>query len=126
MGKFFKNDSCDKTVIKKIQADMGINFPKSYIEFLSHSNGGEGKDNENRYVYIWRCEDIPQYNRDYNIQKYFPKDIIAFGMDGDYGYFFDYRQSGVPQIIGCAFSDLDIAEVKSEATTFEDFIKRWL
>ena len=126
MGEFFKNDSCDKTVIKKIQADMGINFPKSYIEFLSHCNGGEGKDNENRYVYIWRCEDIPQYNKDYNIQKYFPKDIIAFGMDGDYGYFFNYRQSCVPQIIGCAFGDLDIAEVKSEATTFEDFIKKWL
>ena len=64
--------------------------------------------------------------QDYQIQKYLKENIIAFGMEGDYGYFFDYREPGEPKIIGCNFGDLDIMEVKPEADKFEDFIKDWL
>jgi hypothetical protein len=126
--KFYKNDSCSIEVIRKIEAELGKSFPTSYIEFLCWSNGGEGKseNRERKYIYLWRCEDIPQYNKDYAIQKWLTESIVAFGMEGDYGYAFDYREIGVPHIIGFDFGNLDICDVRCEAETFDEFIKDWL
>lgn len=123
MGEFFKNDGCNMAVIQKVETEMDIHFPASYVTFLLQSNGGEGTDDDDRYIYLWRCEDIPQYNKDYAVRKYLPKGIVEFGMDGDYGYFFDCRTSDESQIISCNFGDLDIAEIKREAGSFEEFIK---
>ena len=126
--KFHKNNSCSVDVIRKIEAELNKPFPASYIDFLCWSNGGEGQS-ENRkrkYIYLWRCEDIPQYNKDYVIQKWLTTDIIAFGMEGDYGYAFDYRGTEEPQIIGFDFGNLDICDVCCEAGTFDEFIKDWL
>ena len=128
MGEFYKNDGCDIAVIERIEAEIGKPFPVSYKDFLCQSNGGEGTSEirERSYIYLWRCEDITQYNKDYCVQKYLPENIVAFGMEGDYGYFLDYREPGEPKIISCSFGDLDIAEVQPEADTFEEFIKDWL
>ena len=126
MKDFFKNNAIDIAVIKKVEAEMNISFPTSYINFLCQSNGGEVNDENNRYIYIWRCEDIPQYNKDYDVCRYLSKDIIAFGMEGDYGYFMDFRFSDEPKIVSCEFGDLDIAEVKQESDSFEEFIKTWV
>lgn len=128
MGAFYKNAASNEAVITRIEAELGKQFPASYNAFLLRCNGGEGtsEKRERSYICLWRCEDIPQYNKDYQIQKYLKENIIAFGMEGDYGYFFDYREPGEPKIIGCNFGDLDIMEVKPEADKFEDFIKDWL
>ena len=126
MKEFFKNDAVDIDAIREVENEMKISFPTSYIDFLLQSNGGEGSDENNRYIYIWRCEDIPQYNKDYSVHNYFPKDIIAFGMDGDCGYFFDFRVSSEPQIVSCEFGDLDIAEIKQEAKVFDEFISSYI
>jgi len=128
MGEFYKNVGCNKAVIEKVEAEVGKPFPVSYKEFLCQSNGGEGtsEKRERSYIYLWRCDDIPQYNKDYRIQKYLTENIIAFGMEGDYGYFFDYRELGEPKIIGCDFGNLDIMEVQTEAEAFQEFIKDWL
>ena len=130
--KFHKNDSCRIEVIKSIEVELRKLFPASYVEFLRLSNGGEGlsesrkeKKREN-YIYLWRCEDIPLYNKDYTVQKWLSEDIIAFGMAGDYGYAFDYRKNEVPQIIGFDFGNMDIRDICFEAETFDEFIKDWL
>lgn len=125
MSEFF-NSTCNMDAIKKIESELEIQFPISYAKFLCENNGGEWTDKDNGYIYLWRSEDIVQYNLDYEIRKYLPKGIVAFGMDGDYGYFFDCRKPGEPQMAGCSFGDLDIAELKIEAKSFEEFIKQWI
>ena len=126
MSDFFSNDICDIAAIKKVESKMGIAFPSSYVEFLSRSDGGEGTDRANCYIYLWRCEDIPQYCKDYSVNRFLPKSIVPFGMDGDCGYFFDCREPGEPKIVSCEFGDLGIDELKNEAGSFAEFIKRWI
>ena len=48
--RFFKNNGCTEAIIRKVEAELGKPFPASYIGFLIQSNGGEGKDDENRYM----------------------------------------------------------------------------
>ena len=127
MGKFYKNAGCGKSVIARVEAEIGKPFPVSYKDFLCQSNGGEYivKEPDSRYILLFCCEDIPLYNKDYCVQKYLTDNIVAFA-SGDTGLFFDYREPGEPKIISCNFGDLDIAEVRPEAVTFEEFIKGWL
>jgi len=127
MGKFYKNDGCSKDVIEKIETELGRHFPLSYKSFLNQSNGGEyiEKYPNNKYILLFCCEDIVQYNKDYCVQKYLSKDIVAFA-SGDNGFFFDYRKQGEPKIVSCSFGDLDVSELKLEAIAFEEFVKGWL
>ena len=127
MGKFYKNNGCDKAVIERVEAELGKSLPVSYKDFLCQSNGGEyiTKESESRYVLLFCCEDILQYNKDYCVQKYLTENIVAFA-SGDRGFFFDYRKLGEPKIISCNFNDLDIVKVQQEAMTFEEFIKSWI
>ena len=127
MGEFYKNDGCDKAVIDRIEAAIGQSFPVSYKDFLCRSNGGEYIDKEldSRYVLLFCCEDIPQYNKDYRVQEYLTANIVAFA-SGDSGFFFDYREPGEPKIVSCSFGDLDIGEVQPEAASFEEFMEEIL
>jgi hypothetical protein len=124
MGEFYKNNSCDKSLIDRIEVEIGKPFPLSYKNFLFQSNGGEYINKAlELYILFFCCEDIPQYNKDYCVQKYLTENIIGFA-SGDNGYFFDYREQGEPKIISCSFSDLDITEIRQEAAAFEEFIQK--
>jgi hypothetical protein len=121
--KFYKNDSCDRNVIKKIEEKLGKVFPKDYVDFLLWSNGGEGETGEN-YISFWRCEDIAQLNKDYGIQKYLTENFVAFGTDGGSEcYAFDYSVPSNPKIVNCSLGDLDINELRHLADTFTEFVE---
>ena len=121
--KFYKNDSCDRNVIKKVEVELGRVFPKDYVDFLFWSNGGEGEIGEN-YISFWRCEDIVQLNKDYGIQKYLTENFVAFGTDGGGEcYVFDYSVPINPKIVQCALGALDINELWYVADTFTEFIE---
>jgi len=120
--KFYKNDSCDRNVIKKIEIELGWIFPKDYVDFLLWSNGGEGEVGEN-CISFWRCEDIVQLNKDYGIQNYLTENFVAFGTDGGgVCYAFDYRNSKNPKIVKCALGDLDMNELIKVADTFTELL----
>jgi len=123
MDGFFRNAGCDEHIIRETELILGRPFPASYIKFMRLSNGGEGFIGE-RYVSLWRCEDVPQYNRDYGIRKYLTEEFIAFGTDGGgEGYCFDHRRPGEPQVVRFALSSLDVDDIIREAETFEEFIR---
>jgi uncharacterized hydantoinase/oxoprolinase family protein len=82
---------------------------------MKWSNGGEGKIGKN-YLYLWKMEDIEQYNKDYKIQKYLGDNCIGFGMDGDICYCFDSKNEN--KIIKCELGDLDYNKIKIIANTF--------
>ena len=121
--KFHKNDSCDRSAIKKTEVELGKILPKDYIDFLFWSNGGEGEVGKN-YISFWRCGDIVQLNKDYGIQKYLTENFVAFGTDGGGEcYAFDYSEPEKPKIIKCALGDLDINELRNVADTFAEFVE---
>ncbi len=123
LENFYKNDSCNKEVIKKTEDELGIVFSKDYVDFLLWSNGGEGEIGEN-YISFWRCEDIVQLNKDYGIDKYLTKDFISFGTDGGGEcYAFDYRDLRNPKIVKCALGDLNINELREIAKTYTEFVE---
>ena len=121
--KFYRNEGCDRNVIKEIESELGKVFIKDYVDFLFWSNGGEGEIGEN-YISFWRCEDIVQLNKDYGIQKYLTDNFVAFGTDGGSEcYAFDYSVSRNTKIVKCSLGDLDINELKYVADTFFEFIE---
>jgi SMI1 / KNR4 family. len=121
--KFYRNDSCDEKIIKKVETELKKDFPKSYVDFLFWSNGGEGEIGEN-YISLWDCENITQLNNDYGIQKYLTEDFVAFGTDGGGNCFaFDFRIQRNPRIVKCALGDLDINELSYVAETFTEFVE---
>lgn len=121
--KFYKNEICDKNVIKRIEGELKIVFPNDYVAFLCLSNGGEGFIGEN-YVSFWRCEDIALLNKDYGIQEYLSENFIAFGSDGGGECFaFDYSCPENPKIVNFAFGNLDISDLRHLAGTFTEFVE---
>jgi hypothetical protein len=50
------------------------------MAFLSRSNGGEGFIGE-RYVWLWKAEELMTHNRGYKVAEFFPN-FFFIGTDG--------------------------------------------
>ena len=55
-------------------------MPDGYTAFLGRGDGGEGFIGE-RYVRLWRAEELIGMNRGYNVAEFFP-DVFFIGTDG--------------------------------------------
>jgi hypothetical protein len=55
-------------------------LPDGYTAFLRRGDGGEGFIGE-RYVRLWRAEELIGTNRGYNVAEFFP-DMFFIGTDG--------------------------------------------
>jgi hypothetical protein len=55
-------------------------LPDDYMVFLRRANGGEGF-NGDRYVQLWRAEELADMNRAYNTAEFFPN-LFFIGSDG--------------------------------------------
>ena len=55
-------------------------LPDDYTAFLRRANGGEGFIGE-RYVRLWRAEELIDMNRGYEVVQFFP-DMFFIGTDG--------------------------------------------
>jgi len=62
------NHGVDSKDITVIEERLNASFPQDYITLLQWSNGGEGYVGEN-YISLWKVEDLPALNEDYQIQK---------------------------------------------------------
>jgi hypothetical protein len=61
-------------------ADLSKPLPDGYTEFLRLANGGEGFIGE-RYVRLWRAEELIRMNRGHNVTQLFP-DMFFLETDG--------------------------------------------
>lgn len=55
------NDSADPNVTRNVENQWGFQFPKEYVKFLLHSNGGEGPIGDN-YLQLWKIEELIENN----------------------------------------------------------------
>jgi SMI1 / KNR4 family protein len=116
------NHGVDSKDITVIEERLNASFPQDYITLLKRSNGGEGYVGEN-YISLWKVEDLPALNEDYQIQKYLSEKFLGIGTDGGgicYGFCLDKNYS----IFKCPLGDLDINEVVIVAKSTKDFFKK--
>ena len=116
------NHGVDSKDIAVIEERLNAAFPQDYITLLKRSNGGEGYVGEN-YISLWKVEDLPALNEEYQIQKYLSEKFLGIGTDGGgicYGFCLDKNYS----IFKCPLGDLDINEVVIVAKSTKDFFKK--
>lgn len=116
------NHGVDSKDITVIEERLNAAFPLDYITLLKRSNGGEGYVGEN-YISLWKVEDLPALNEEYQIQKYLSEKFLGIGTDGGgicYGFCLDKNYS----IFKCPLGDLDIKEVVIVAKSTKDFFKK--
>jgi len=108
-------------LIKDVENNLGIKFPKDYIDFMLLSNGCEGSIGEN-YIRFWKIEEIIQYNEEYEVQAYTP-DIIIFGSNGGGEAFgFDMRNKNIKYIMIPFMFDYD--DIIDQGYLLNDFFER--
>jgi hypothetical protein len=76
--------------VRQGEAQLGIRLPPDYVEFITAMNGGEGFVGDN-YVILWSVDELPRFNREYNVPEFAPG-LVMFGSDGGgEGFGFDLR-----------------------------------
>ncbi|AAN48696.1 SMI1/KNR4 family protein [Leptospira interrogans] len=112
--------------IQKIESIFKVTFPEDYKQILLWSNGGEGKVG-NRYLSLWKIEELVQFNEDYQIKKYIPE-IVSIGTDGgEFCYAFDYRNnSNIPNFIEVPLGDLDSNSIVTLGDKMTLVLQTWI
>ena len=107
--------------VKKVETELGINFPKDFIEFISNSNGAEGSIGEN-YLILWSIEDIIELNEAYGVND-FAKGLVLFGSDGgDTAFAFDTRTNETLNVT-VPFIGMDLEDITTCSNSFNGFLQ---
>lgn len=80
----------------------------------------------NRYLSLWKIEELVELNEDYQIKKYIPG-IVSIGTDGrEFCYAFDYRNnSSIPNFIEVPLGDLDSNSIVTLGDTMTLVLQTW-
>ncbi len=111
-------ENCSIALNRSIQ----VEFPQSYLEFLSCCSTGITILNGTRELQFFSTQDLVQSNKDYQINKYL-MGAISIAMDGSGNHiFFDCNKKD-DKLYGIHSSDLDWDEVKLLADNFEQLCR---
>lgn len=95
----------DPDVVEGLSASLGVGLPDDYLAFLRQHNGGEGFIGDN-YIIFWKAEELADFNREYQVEKYAPG-VLLFGSNGGgEGYGFD-TQSAALTIVRIPFIGME-------------------
>ncbi|MER8526699.1 MULTISPECIES: SMI1/KNR4 family protein [unclassified Mesorhizobium] len=95
----------ESAVVDGLAARLGVALPKDYTDFLKEHNGGEGFI-RNNCVIFFKAEELADFNREYEVEKYAPG-ILLFASDGGgEGYGFDTEDAAMP-IVRIPFIGMD-------------------
>ena len=118
-----KYDSLSEKDMMLLESNFTHRFPEDMKEFFLWSNGGAGKFH-NIYISLWPLDEIKELNDGYLINHYLGEQFMAFGSDGGpICFLLDYRNPEHIRISSVNFGDLDIAEVKQIAISFDVFLE---
>jgi hypothetical protein len=102
---FRPNAPATKEALQSLLAALPKRLPDDYIAFLARSNGGEGFIGE-RYVCLWKAEELITRNRGYKVTQFFPNfffigsdgggEAYAFDISGDNATVFEVPFIGMP------------------------------
>ena len=85
----------DLNFVEGLSSRLGVALPSDYLDFLRQHDGGEGFIGDN-YIVLWKAEELADFNREYEVEKYAPG-ILLFGSDGGgEAYGFDIQSASVP------------------------------
>jgi len=102
---FQPNAPATKEALQLLITALPKPLPDSYMAFLARSNGGEGFIGE-RYVWLWKAEELVTHNRGYKVAEFFPNfffigtdgggEAYAFDISGDDATVFEVPFIGMP------------------------------
>ena len=112
----------DAGVIDGLFESLGLALPRDYLDFLCQHNGGEGFIGDN-YIIFWKVEELADFNREYEVEKYAPG-IFLFGSDGGgEGYGFDTQSAAMP-IVRVPFIGMERRYATPVARDFPDLFAK--
>jgi SMI1 / KNR4 family (SUKH-1) len=89
------NEGATESTIASALRELGISLPSSYLSFVREKNGGEGFVGEN-YLWLWKIEELAQFNSDYQVEEYSPGFLFFASNGGGEGYAFDTTVEALP------------------------------
>ena len=95
--------------INAAEKELGLEFPKSYVDFLLITNGAEESIGEENYLVLWSVNEIVELNNEYAVKEFTPQ-LTYFGSDGG-GTAYAFDVSG---------DTISFAEIPFESIDIED------
>ena len=99
---------------------QSLDLPPAYFAFLERANGGEGFIGE-RYVQLWRAEELVEANRYYKTGEFFPN-FFFIGSDGGGEAYAVKLAEGVSTVFELPFIGLP-SDARVIASSFEEWLQ---
>lgn len=117
-----RQSPASEAVLSNLALEAGCILPNDYLNFLSHSNGGEGELGvQPGWFQLWEAENVIQFGVDYEVPKYAPG-FFAFGSNGGGEILaFDIRNDAGRPIVALPCIGLEPDEAMLVAANFADF-----
>ncbi len=113
----------EAAVVDGLSARLGVELPKDYTDFLKKHNGGEGFVRDN-YIIFFKAEELVDFNREYEVEKYAPGILLFASNGGGEGYGFDTEDPAMP-IVRVPFIGMDRQSAETIARDLADLFS-WL
>ncbi|ESW94996.1 cell wall assembly protein [Mesorhizobium sp. LSJC268A00] len=72
-----------------------MTLPKDYADFVREHNGGEGFIGDS-YIIFFKAEELVDFNREYEVEKYAPGILLFASNGGGEAYGFDTHDVEMP------------------------------
>ncbi len=121
-AEFSQNPGASDESIRSVEQVLGKLLPRDYRMFLARSNGGEGFIGEH-YLILWKIEELPQFNRDYQVEEYAPGLLVFASNGGGEAFAFDTKTTPY-RIVQVPFIGMSLKDSVVVAENFEDLLER--
>ena len=110
------------SAVRSAERHLGYRLPEDYRDFLLRvANGGEGFVGEDRYLMLWRVEELTPENEIYDVEHAAPG-LVLFGSSGG-GLFYAFERSG-RRVMSLPSMPIDGAHAEPEGASFRDFLRQ--
>ncbi len=108
----------DPRLVEGLSSSLQVALPGEYLDFLRQHNGGEGFIGDH-YIIFWKAEELADFNREYEVDKYAPGILLFGSSGGGEGYGFDTRSASMP-IVEIPFIGMELRYATPVAKNFPD------
>lgn len=109
-------------VLSDVEESCGISFPEDYRSFFLKMNGGEGFIGE-EYLILWKVDELEQFNKEYEVEKYAPGLFLFASNGGGEGFAFDTRSLPF-KVVQVPFIGMDLQHATPVADSFLNLFER--
>ncbi|MER8753633.1 SMI1/KNR4 family protein [Mesorhizobium sp. M1050] len=112
----------EPAVVDGLSARLGVALPKDYTDFLKKHNGGEGFVHDS-YIIFFKAEELANFNREYQVEKYAPGILLFASNGGGEAYGFDTDDVEMP-IVRIPFIFMERQSAETIARDLADLFAR--